>query len=327
MRTPSDWILDTSIYFSFDRSGFERHARSWPGFRDRLRSAPEEALAGLVTGGSRGIGAAAVQRLRGLGHRVLSCGRSPGDGEADYWVLDTGDWSAVARVAESLPPLDFVALNAGGMPERFTRNADGIELQMASQLFGHYLLVRNLAQAEKLREGARIVWMSSGGMYLQRLHLRHLFENDRYDKVATYANVKRAQAIVNAQMARMPLFRHVGCFAMHPGWVDTPGVREAIPGFWRWTRGRLRSPEQGADTLVWLAARADGPRGPAEASAGPESGGFYFDRRRVSPYLVPGTYESLAERRKLLALIDDLVAPYTHGGDALADTVGSGSQQ
>ncbi len=321
MRKPHEWLLDASIYFSFDRSGFERHARTWPGFRDRLREGPQEALTGLITGGSRGIGAAAVERLRGMGHRVLSCGRGAGTGDPDYRTLDTGDWAAVARAGETLPPLDFVALNAGGMPEQFTRNADGVELQMASQLFGHYLLVHNLASSGRLREGARVIWMSSGGMYLQRLHLRHIFENERYDKVATYANVKRAQTIVNAQMARMPLFRDVDCCAMHPGWVDTAGVREAIPGFWRWTRGRLRSPEQGADTLVWLAARAGGPSG-AEVSSAPESGGFYFDRRSVSPYLVPGTREPLAERRQLLELIDRLLAPYRDGGGALADTIG-----
>ncbi|ABM62096.1 SDR family NAD(P)-dependent oxidoreductase [Halorhodospira halophila] len=313
MRKPHEWLLDASIYFSFDRSGSERHARTWPGFRDRLRSGPDEALTGLVTGGSRGIGAAAVHRLRGMGHRVLSCGRSEQAEDTDYRTLDTGDWAAVARTVETLPPLDFIALNAGAMPERFTLNADGVELQMASQLFGHYLLVHNLARAGKLREGARVVWMSSGGMYLQRLHLRHLFENDRYDKVATYANVKRAQTIVNAQMARMPLFRNVGCFAMHPGWVDTAGVREAIPGFWRWTQGRLRTPEQGADTLVWLVTRASSGEGAADASSALESGGFYFDRRRVSPYLVPGTRETATEREALLEYLERLLAPYQVG--------------
>jgi len=320
MRKPHEWLLDASIYFSFDRSGFERHARTWPGFRDRLREGPSEALTGLVTGGSRGIGAAAVERLRGMGHRVLSCGRSERPEDPDYRRLDTADWAEVARLAAELPQLDFVALNAGGMPERFERNADGVEMQMASQLFGHYLLVHNLASTGRLGPGARVIWMSSGGMYLQRLHLEHLFENERYDKVATYANVKRAQVIVNAQMARMPLFRDVECCAMHPGWVDTAGVREAIPGFWRWTRNRLRSPEQGADTLVWLAARNDeGGR----ASA-PESGGLYFDRRRVSPYLVPGTREPLGERRRLLETMDRLLAPYREGNETLIQSLEPG---
>lgn len=310
MRKPHEWLLDASIYFSFDRSGYARHARTWPGFSDPLLTGGEQPLVGLITGGSRGIGAAAVERLRTLGHQVITCGRSPGQGQRDYLSLDTSDWAAGQQAVRELPSLDFVGLNAGAMPDRFTRNADGVELQMASQLFGHFLLVRNLLRTGRLRPGARILWMSSGGMYLQRLHLRHLLENQDYDKVATYANVKRAQVVLNEEMARMPEFNGVGCYAMHPGWVDTAGLRAAIPTFWRWTHQRLRTPEQGADTLVWLAAR------PSEASArvaSPRlvSGALYFDRRRVSPCLVPGTRASAVQRKRLLAQIEHFLAPYT----------------
>ncbi len=315
MRKPHEWLLDTSIYFSFDSSGYERHVRRWPGFADPLRKGAEQPLTGLITGGSRGIGAAAAARLRALGHRVITCGRSPGSGEADYLSLDTGDWAAVQRAAAELPVLDFVALNAGGMPEHFTRNADGVELQMASQLFGHFLLVRNLARLGRLRPGARVVWMTSGGMYTQRLHLEHLFDNEAYDKVATYANVKRAQVVVNAEMARMPDFQGIGCYAMHPGWVDTAGVREALPGFWRWTQQRLRTPEQGADTLVWLAARPE-EGDPGLVSPPLASGALYFDRRRVSPYLLPGTREPAGVRTQLLAWLESCLAPYTAASSA-----------
>ena len=39
---------------------------------------------------------------------------------------------------------------------------------------------------------------------------------------------------------------------MHPGWVDTPGVRTFLPTFRALTRPVIRTPEQGTDTLVWL---------------------------------------------------------------------------
>ncbi len=311
MRTPYAWLLDASVYFSFDRTGYARHARTWPGFRDPLREGPAGALTGLVTGGTRGIGAAAVERLRELGHRVLTCGRGGGASGTDHWQLDISDWSAVQQVVEHLPSLDFVALNAGGMPEHFRVNADGVELQMASQLFGHFLLVRSLARAGRLRSGARIIWMSSGGMYTQRLHLRNLFADEGYEKVATYANVKRAQVVLNAEMARMSDFREIGCYAMHPGWVDTEGLRDAMPRFWQWTQGRLRTPEQGADTLVWLAARPSEQEQPRLASPPLESGALYFDRRQVSPYLWPRTRESASERQRLFDLLEAYWAPYS----------------
>jgi hypothetical protein len=43
---------------------------------------------------------------------------------------------------------------------------------------------------------------------------------------------------------------------MHPGWADTPGVATSLPGFRRLTAPLLRSPEQGADTIIWLSATA-----------------------------------------------------------------------
>ena len=59
--------------------------------------------------------------------------------------------------------------------------------------------------------------------------------------------------------------------AVHPGWADTPGVREALPTFRKLVGPLLRSPAQGADTLVWLAANDHEPVA--------SSGGFWLDRR------------------------------------------------
>ena len=40
--------------------------------------------------------------------------------------------------------------------------------------------------------------------------------------------------------------------AVHPGSADTPEVRSSLPRFYRVTRPLLRSPNQGADTILWL---------------------------------------------------------------------------
>ena len=77
---------------------------------------------------------------------------------------------------------------------------------------------------------------------------------------------------------------------MHPGWADTAGVQSSLPRFHRVTRPLLRSPDQGADTIVWLGAAAE----PADSS-----GGFWHDRRRRPTHLLPGTRETEAERRRL----------------------------
>ena len=70
---------------------------------------------------------------------------------------------------------------------------------------------------------------------------------------------------------------------MHPGWVDTPGLVTSLPGFHRLARPILRSADQGADTIVWLATADPGLLG---------SGRFWHDRRPRSEYLLPWTRET-----------------------------------
>ena len=67
---------------------------------------------------------------------------------------------------------------------------------------------------------------------------------------------------------------------MHPGWADTPGIQTSLPAFARVMRPLLRSPDQGADTAVWLAASA-------EAAACPCA--FWHDRRRRWEHKLPWT--------------------------------------
>ena len=80
--------------------------------------------------------------------------------------------------------------------------------------------------------------------------------------------------------------------AMHPGWADTPGVRRSLPRFYRLTGPLLRTPEQGADTIVWLGA-AD--------NRGRSSGRFWHDRRPRPTHLLPWTKETRQERERLWA--------------------------
>ena len=113
------------------------------------------------------------------------------------------------------------------MPKKFSTNKQGVELQFASQLFGHYILTHKLVNAGKIKPGARIVWVTSGGMYLKALDINTIFKNEKYDKVDNYTNVKRAHDTL------LPFFKkefpNQTITAMHPGWAATLGVDEAIP--------------------------------------------------------------------------------------------------
>ena len=78
---------------------------------------------------------------------------------------------------------------------------------------------------------------------------------------------------------------------MHPGWADTPGVQTALPGFRRVTKRVLRSPAEGADTIVWLARASE---------ADQLSGKLFLDREPRTTHLRPRTQERPEERTRLL---------------------------
>ncbi len=270
-------ILDLSIYFHFDASGFERHKREY-----FLNDINLEDKSILITGGTSGIGKACAELCLNYGAQAIVTGRDEEKGKKSvetkdrlhFMKLDLIEWDEFTQFAEKIErPLDGIVLNAGGMPESFAKNRYGVETQMASQLFGHYFLLKTLIKLKKIKDGARVVWVSSGGMYLTKLHKDNIFKNNEYNKVATYANVKKAQ--VNLLDEFSAEFSKYNISGMHPGWVDTPGLRSSIGGFFKKMERRLRKPEQGADTIVWLLGSKNKPK----------SGGFYFDRKVVSKNL------------------------------------------
>lgn len=82
-----------------------------------------------------------------------------------------------------------------------------------------------------------------------------------YDGVKVYAQNKRGQVVMTQQLAAQVPAVHFS--SMHPGWADTPAVRTAMPDFHRRMASRLRSQEQGADTIVWLALAANARKQPS----------------------------------------------------------------
>ncbi len=287
-------ILDASLYYSFDKSGFIRHSKE---FEEDYLFIPDAKA--LITGGTSGIGQAASHELVRQGVKVVITGRNVEKGEAaareddklSFVSWDMANWKEIPKIVESLEPLDYIVLNAGGMPSSFQRNEQGIEMQFASQLFGHYYLIKELQKKNKLKDESRIVWVTSGGMYLANLDLKTIFENEKYDKVKAYANVKRAQVTL------LPFFKDdfpkQTITAMHPGWAETPGVSSAIPEFDKKMKGRLRTPLQGADTILWLL-------GTKKAIV---SGSLYFDRKKVKTHFF---WFTKASEKKMKRLVEEL---------------------
>jgi dehydrogenase/reductase SDR family protein 12 len=149
--------------------------------------------------------------------------------------------------------------------------------------------------------GATVVIVSSGGMYTERFDIDRLeMPPTRYDGVRAYARAKRAQVVLSGEWARRWRSRGIASYAMHPGWVDTPGLASGLPSFAH-LGPLLRRPSEGADTAVWLAAGAARARGvvgegtvrgrggAARARGEGADDGFWHDRRRRSAYYLPWT--------------------------------------
>lgn len=289
-------LLDISIYYSFDLDGFKRHQKNWKNFDEQLVFSKSSAL---ITGGTSGIGLETARVLKENGIKCFVTGRSERKGESakaqglEFIQCDMSDWNQVKKLSQSVGEIDYLVLNAGGMPDAFEKNAQGIESQFASQLMGHYLLLKLLYKSNSL---SKVVWVTSGGMYLRKLDLKSIFEDPNYDKVATYANVKRAQVTLLPKLKEE--FSSTVVNAMHPGWVNTPGVQTAIPGFFDKMQTRLRTPRQGADTILWLLSD----------SSVNTSGNLYFDRKKVKTHFFWFTKASDKKADELFNIVNDSIA-------------------
>ena len=287
------------------------------GFRIRSRgwSASELGSLGgrvvMVTGATSGLGLAAAEGFARLGATVWLVVRSGARGEraravvlersgnhdVHVGVCDLSDLDSVRRFAERFAAqaerLDVLVNNASVLTEERGVSTDGIELTFATNVVGPFLLTNLLLPLLEQSAPARIINVSSGGMYTQRIRVDDLeSERGEFDGPTAYARTKRAEVILTEMGAKCLDGRGVVVHAMHPGWADTPGVKASLPRFYRLTRPLLRTSEQGADTIVWLGA-ADEP--------GRSTGLFWHDRRRRPTHLLPWTRETQRERERLWA--------------------------
>jgi NAD(P)-dependent dehydrogenase (short-subunit alcohol dehydrogenase family) len=265
----------------------------------------------VITGASGGLGEAATMALTGLGARVLAVGRDRAkldsverrtDGRAVGIQADLSSMAEIRRLAtmllEAEPHLDVLINNVGVLLNERMVTDERIEATLATNLAGQFLLTDLLLPRLIESAPSRIVNVSSGGMYAERIHPEDLqFEEGEYRGASAYARTKRGQVILTEIWAERLEGTGVVVHAMHPGWARTEGVKTSLPAFNRLMRPLLRTPEQGADTIVWLAA-ADEP--------GLTSGQFWFDREVVPTHLTESTHETVEERQDLWDRLADL---------------------
>jgi NAD(P)-dependent dehydrogenase (short-subunit alcohol dehydrogenase family) len=221
----------------------------------------------LVTGGNRGIGFEACRQLARTGLRVVLTARDAVRGgeaaqalrdeglEVLFEQLDVTDGGSVEACARRLPEagtdIDVLVNNAGVYPTEGIFQVDEETFRGALEIntLGPFRTCRAFVPAMVRRGYGRVVNVSSGGGSF----------GEGIGPVAYGASKAALNALTVkvAEAARGDVKANTMC----PGWVRTDMGGAGAP----------RSPEQAADTLVWLATLP--PDGP--------NGGFFRDRRPI----------------------------------------------
>ncbi len=300
-----DTVLDRTVLAGYTRVGYRLRRGLWS--TSELPSMGGKAV--LVTGGTSGLGLAAAEGFAQLGATVQLAVRSEQRGgraraqivarsphsDVRVGLCDLSDLESVRSFAKRLSAetgrLDVLVNNAGVLASERTLSVDGIELTFATNVVGPFLLTNLLLPLLERSRPARIVNVSSGGMYTQRIHLDDLqMAHGEFDGPTAYARTKRAQVILSELWAERLRDTGVVVHAMHPGWADTPGLKASLPRFHSLTKHLLRTPREAADTILWLSAADEPAR---------SSGSFWHDRRERPTHRVPWTKQTPQDYERL----------------------------
>ncbi len=250
----------------------------------------------LVTGATSGIGAVVARELAAAGARVTITARSEARGSATAAAIHAETGSEVGILMVDLACLESVrdaadrfldahddlavlVNNAGIVVSRRTRSIDGYELTFATNHLGPFLLTSTLLDLLAASAPSRVINTASvahtyakEGILFDDIG----FDRRRYRFMEVYGHAKLANILHAVEINERYGDRGVTAVAVHPGVVrtglgrggDARIVRLAYTLGGRW----MRSPQEGADTIVWLAT-----------TPGIDvTGGIYFEDREPS---------------------------------------------
>lgn len=262
----------------------------------------------LVTGASGGIGQAAT--LQFIGAHVIAAARDKDKLNAlchhknafnlanitpavHDLSLQSGIASLVQQCAAMDQKIDILVNNVGVLLNKPAVTAEGFETSFATNILNHYILTQELIKHNILADDAIIINVSSGGMYNAPLMPATLNNKSKsYNGDMAYALHKRAQ------VALTHFWRsHSGnraFYVMHPGWVDTQGVKDSLPNFRKLLKFILRDGDMGADTITWLAHARPDQVGEA----------IWFDRKPRKTHITQDTLDNSADVSDLITYLE-----------------------
>lgn len=259
----------------------------------------------IITGASDGIGAAAARELSLGGDQVVIVGRSQEKAAAvaaelgaDFFVADFADLAQVralaAELLERYPRIDVLANNAGGIMGARETTVDGHEKTFQVNHLAPFLLTTLLIDRLAESHASVINTSSAANSLFGDIDLDDLDAERKYSANGAYGDAKLANILFTMELHRRYRERGISTAAFHPGVVAT-SFSASSTSLMRLVyttplKRLLLSPEQGADTLVWLATTLPGIDW--------RSGGYYekrsisgANRRAYDPKLAAGLWE------------------------------------
>jgi NAD(P)-dependent dehydrogenase (short-subunit alcohol dehydrogenase family) len=232
----------------------------------------------LVTGANSGIGKVTAKVLAATGATVIMVSRNRDKGEAareeivretgaknvDLMITDFSDLSQIRRLAANFkakyPRLHVLVNNAGTFIDKRTLTTDGYETTFAVNHLGYFLLTRELLDLMKSSAPARIVNVASEAHRRGHIDFDDLSLQNSYGGWKAYSQSKLANVLFTYELARRLEGTGVTANCMHPGVVGTSlfnSVGGMLGKIVRLFTPFMRTPEKGADTIIWLASSPD----------------------------------------------------------------------
>lgn len=259
----------------------------------------------IITGASDGIGAAAARKLSRDGDHVVIVGRSAektsaiaAELGADFFVADFADLSQVRALATDLlgryPRIDVLANNAGGIMGARESTVDGHEKTFQVNHLAPFLLTMLLVDRLADSKASVIQTSSAANSLFGRIDLDDLDAEQKYSANKAYGDAKLANILFTQELHRRFNDEGISAAAFHPGVVATSfSATSTSPMRFIYQTALKRfllTPEQGADTLVWLATATPGSDWRS---------GAYYEKRKIAgantqaydPELAAGLWE------------------------------------
>jgi NAD(P)-dependent dehydrogenase (short-subunit alcohol dehydrogenase family) len=206
----------------------------------------------LITGGSSGVGRAAALGLARMGPRIVLLSRDPAKAEQtrrelvaqteneriEYLQADLSEWSSVRRAAEDFREryqrLDVLMNCAGVLYPRRTVSAEGVEMTLAVEFLGHFLLTNLLLDVLKRSAPARVLTVTgnAGPLRFARIHFDDLQLQQGYNPVKAKLQAELAKALFSIELARRLEGGGVTSNCFHPGLIRSRVIRN-LPWYLR----------------------------------------------------------------------------------------------